>query len=83
SVNGSVVRQGLFLGGGLEQLGRQLVGVLAATAFSFCASWLLAKAIDRVLPWRVTPEQEQVGLDQSLHAESAYDFGAVRAMGRR
>ena len=27
-------------------------------------------------------EHESVGLDQALHAESAYDLGSVRTMGR-
>ena len=83
SVNAAVTDQGLLLGGGFTQLGRQTVGVLAATAFSFTASWLLAKAIDRVLVWRVTQDEEQTGLDQALHAETAYDFGSIRTLGRR
>ena len=83
SVNAAVTDQGLLLGGGFTQLGRQTVGVLAATAFSFTASWLLAKAIDRVLVWRVTHDEEQTGLDQALHAETAYDFGSIRTLGRR
>ena len=83
SVNAAVTNQGLLLGGGFTQLGRQTVGVLAATAFSFTASWLLAKAIDRVLVWRVTQDEEQTGLDQALHAETAYDFGSIRTLGRR
>ncbi len=82
AVNSGVTSEGLLYGGGAGQLGRQAVGVLAAAAFSFTATWLLAKAVDRVLPLRVTPEQEQVGLDQTLHAESAYDLGSVRTLGR-
>ena len=82
AVNPAVVREGLLYGGGAGLLGRQAVAVLAATAFSFCATWLLAKAVDRVLPLRVSREQEQVGLDQSLHAETAYDLGSVRTLGR-
>jgi len=83
AVNPVVADEGLLLGGGLTQLGRQAVGVLAATAFSFTASWVIAKAVDRVLPWRVSEDEEQAGLDQALHAETAYDFGSVRTMGRR
>ena len=83
AVNPVVVDQGLLLGGGPAQLGRQALAVLAATAFSFSVSWLLAKAVDRVLPWRVSPEQEQAGLDQSMHAETAYDLGSVRSFGAR
>ena len=82
AVNPGIVRQGLLYGGGVDLLGRQAIAVLAATAFSFCATWLLAMAINRFLPLRVTQEQEQVGLDQSLHAETAYDLGSVRTLGR-
>jgi Amt family ammonium transporter len=82
SVNAVVADEGLLLGGGLDQLGRQAVGVLAATAFAFVASWLIAKAVDQVIPWRVSEQDEQVGLDMSSHSETAYDLGAVRSLGR-
>ena len=82
AVNAVVTSEGLLLGGGPAQLGRQTIGVLAATAFSFGVSYLLARGVDRVLPLRVTPEQERTGLDQVLHAEQAYDLGSVRTMGR-
>ena len=57
--------------------------MLAATAFSFAASWLLARLVDLVVPWRVSEEDEHAGLDAALHAETAYDFGSVRTLGRR
>ena len=37
AVNPSVAHQGLLLGGGLGQVGRQLLGVLAASAFAFAS----------------------------------------------
>ncbi len=83
SVNDAVTSEGLLLGGGLTQLGRQAVGLLATTAFSFTVSWLIAKGVGVVLPWRITEDEERLGLDQALHAEQAYDFGAVRTLGRR
>ena len=81
-INPSVVHEGLLYGGGLGQLGRQAVGVLAATAWSFGATYVLAVAVNRVMPLRVTHEEEATGLDQALHSESAYDFSSVRSMGR-
>ncbi|MCU1692183.1 MAG: ammonium transporter, partial [Frankiales bacterium] len=83
AVNAGVVHEGLLLGGGAGQLGRQAVGVLAATAFSFTVSYVIARGVDLVLPWRVSEEDEHTGLDQVLHAETAYDFGSVRTLGRR
>ena len=81
-VNGAVTHEGLLYGGGLWLLGRQLVAVLVATAWAFGATWLLATALNRVIPLRVSREHESTGLDQALHAESAYDLGSVRTMGR-
>ncbi|MCW2613352.1 MAG: ammonia channel protein [Frankiales bacterium] len=83
AVNPVVQDEGLLLGGGATQLGRQALALVAATAFSFTVSWLLAKGVDRVLPWRVTEDEEQSGLDRAMHAETAYDFGSVRTLGRR
>jgi Amt family ammonium transporter len=82
AVNPAVTHDGLLYGGGLGQLGRQAIGVVAATAFSFVATYLLARAVNRVIPLRVSEEEEATGLDQALHSESAYDFGSVRSMGR-
>jgi Amt family ammonium transporter len=82
SVNEGIAHEGLFYGGGLGQLGRQAIGVVAATAFSFTVTYLLARAVNAVVPLRVSIEDEVTGLDQALHAESAYDFGSVRSMGR-
>ncbi|GAC1442767.1 MAG: ammonium transporter [Mycobacteriales bacterium] len=82
AVNPAVVHEGLLYGGGLSQLGRQAVAVLAASAWSFGATYLLARAVNRVIPLRVSEEEEVTGLDQALHSESAYDFGSVRSMGR-
>ncbi|KJS57086.1 ammonium transporter [Streptomyces rubellomurinus] len=71
--------KGLFYGGGLEQLGKQAMGVAVVAAYSFAVSWLLAKAIDRTVGFRVAEEVEVAGIDQAEHAESAYDFSAVGA----
>ncbi|WP_395294225.1 ammonium transporter [Kitasatospora hibisci] len=71
--------KGLFYGGGLEQLGKQAMGVAVVAVYSFVLSWLLAKAIDLTVGFRVAEEVELAGIDQAEHAESAYDFSAVGA----
>ncbi|MBO1413573.1 ammonium transporter [Streptomyces sp. FH025] len=71
--------KGLFYGGGFGQLGKQAMGVAVVAAYSFVLSWLLAKAVDRMVGFRVTEEAEVGGIDQAEHAESAYDFSAVGA----
>ncbi|MFF2661818.1 ammonium transporter [Kitasatospora sp. NPDC058032] len=75
--------KGLFYGGGFGQLGKQAMGVAVVAVYSFVLSWLLAKAVDRVIGFRVAEEVELAGIDQAEHAESAYDFSALgSALGR-
>ncbi|MEV0250010.1 ammonium transporter [Nocardia sp. NPDC050712] len=66
---------GLFYGGGLAQLGKQLVGVLAVAAFAFTVSFVLGKLIDKTIGFRITKEDETSGIDFALHAETAYAEG--------
>lgn len=68
---------GLFYGGGLEQLGRQAAGAGVVLVYTFVVTWLLAKGIDRLVGFRVGEDEELAGVDQSQHAESAYDFSGV------
>ncbi len=82
AVNPAVTHEGLLYGGGFWLLGRQAVAVLAAASFAFAASFVVGRLVDLMLPLRVSEEDEHTGLDQALHAESAYDLGSVRTMGR-
>jgi Amt family ammonium transporter len=63
---------GIFFGGGAELLIDQLVALGSTIVFSFVVTWIIAKAIDATIGLRVSTEDELVGLDQSQHAESAY-----------
>jgi Amt family ammonium transporter len=72
SINAAVAHEGVLLGGGAELLTDQVVAALVTLAFSFVASLLLAKAIDRVIGLRVSLDAELEGLDRSQHAETAY-----------
>ena len=82
AVNPAVKHQGLLLGGGLTQLGRQGVGVLAATAFAFTATYAIAWVLRATIGLRVTRDEEAEGLDSSQHAEAAYEFTATSSLGR-
>jgi Amt family ammonium transporter len=82
AVNPAVKDQGLLLGGGLTQLGRQGLGVLAATAFAFTATFAIAWLLRATIGLRVTPDDESDGLDSSQHAETAYEFTASSSLGR-
>jgi Amt family ammonium transporter len=82
AVNAAVHHQGLLLGGGLEQLGRQVLGVAVAAAWAFGTTLLVAKGLDRLIGLRVSPEHEIEGLDFSQHAETAYELGTSAGHGR-
>ncbi len=63
---------GVFFGGGSELLANQAIAIGATFAFSFVVTYVLAKVLDRTMGLRVSTEHELVGLDQSQHAEAAY-----------
>jgi Amt family ammonium transporter len=65
---------GLFAGGGLVQLGKQAVAVVAAAAFAFFVSLLIAWAVKKAMGLRVSEEHEISGLDYSQHGEGAYEI---------
>ncbi|MBA2949168.1 ammonium transporter [Streptomyces himalayensis] len=70
-------KEGLFYGGGLGQLGRQAVAVVVVAAYTFLVTYGIGKAIDKVMGFRASAEDELTGLDQTVHAESAYDHGVL------
>ncbi|MEV3922156.1 ammonium transporter [Actinomadura coerulea] len=70
---------GLFAGGGFALLGKQAVAVLATLAYSFVVTYVIAKVIDLVMGFRISEDDEAAGIDSTAHAETAYDFGTIRA----
>jgi Amt family ammonium transporter len=56
----------------------QFVGVVAVLAFSFVATWLIAKLVDATVGLRVTDHQEAEGLDISVHEERGYVLTEAR-----
>jgi Amt family ammonium transporter len=73
---------GVFFGGGADLLVDQLTAVGATLVYSFVVSFALAKVIDVFIGLRISPEQEDEGLDLSQHAESGYSFGELGSIGR-
>jgi Amt family ammonium transporter len=78
-VNSAIGARGLFSGGGLDLLGEQALAVVVTIAWAFVATWLVAQLVQRTIGLRVSEGVEIEGLDTAVHAESAYDFGNVRA----
>jgi len=62
---------GLFFGNP-AQIGVQLLGIVVTIVFSFSITFLVAKLLDLSIGLRVTPMEEEVGLDISAHGERAY-----------
>ncbi len=63
---------GLFLGGGLTQLGVQALGVFSVALFILIAMTIVFKIIDLVIGLRVTREEELKGLDIGEHSIESY-----------
>jgi Amt family ammonium transporter len=78
-VNGAITdvlgaKNGLFYGGGLEQLGRQFIGSLSVTVYSFAIAAILALVLKALKVFRVSEDAEIGGIDIADHGETAYDF---------
>lgn len=71
SVN-SLGADGWFFGGGADLLGKQALASVATLVFSFVVTYIVAVVINKTIGIRVSTEDELVGLDQSQHAETAY-----------
>jgi ammonium transporter, Amt family len=63
---------GLFYSGSFEQLGVQAVGVTAAFATVFVLSYATFAAIKATVGLRVSPEDEDAGLDIATHGMYGY-----------
>jgi Amt family ammonium transporter len=68
---------GLLYGGGPAQLGKQTVAALTAAIFAFTITLLLTWLINTTLGFRATPEAETAGIDETEHAETAYEFSTL------
>ena len=66
---------GLFYGGGFDQLGKQAVGAFAVLFYSLIVAFIIGYAIKFTMGFRVSQEDEVLGVDLAEHAESAYEFG--------
>jgi Amt family ammonium transporter len=74
---------GLFYGGGVDQLWRQAVGAFAVMFYSGIMTLLIGLLLHKTIGFRVTEEEERTGVDETEHAETGYDlgtFGGGRAL---
>ena len=81
SLAGGSYFEGLFYGGGVDQLWRQIVGALAVLVFSFVLTLVIGFLIQRTIGFRISEEDEITGIDNVVHAESGYDFASLGSSG--
>lgn len=67
-----LANDGLFYGGGLKQLGVQLLGVGTVVVFILIAMGLVFKLIDKTIGLRVSRDEELKGLDIGEHGMESY-----------
>ena len=58
----------------VNQLGVQVVGIIATFAWCAALSFVLLKAINAIVPLRVSDDEETEGLDIVLHEEAGYNL---------
>ena len=63
-----------LLAGNFKQLMIQLIAVVAAGAYAFIVTLIIAFVLDKTMGLRVDKEDEIMGLDQTQHSESGYNM---------
>jgi ammonium transporter, Amt family len=69
-----------LIGGDSNLFVENIIGVLAAGAYSVVVTFVLLKAIDATIGLRVSKDEESEGLDTNLHGEEGYHMGGAAAL---
>jgi Amt family ammonium transporter len=67
-----------LLEGSAALLGAQAIAVAVVCAYAAASTWLILKLISPVVQLRVSPDEEELGLDRALHGERAYTLEIPR-----
>jgi Amt family ammonium transporter len=62
-----------LLAGDMKQFVTQIIAVVAAGAYAFTVTIIIAFVLNKTIGLRVEKEDEVIGLDQTQHSESAYN----------
>jgi Amt family ammonium transporter len=62
-----------LLNGDPTFLFKQVVAVLFSSVWAFSFTYAMLRIIDAFTPVKVTETTEEIGLDESLHGEHAYE----------
>ncbi|RJP26114.1 MAG: ammonium transporter, partial [Actinobacteria bacterium] len=73
--NGVAAVNGLFFGGGVAQLAKQLLGVVSVVSWVAVTAFIMFFALKKTIGIRVDEEGQKVGMDITEHNLEAYpDF---------
>lgn len=61
-----------LLYGGSDFFFKQLVSVIVSSIYAFAFTWGMLWLINKITPVKLTKEEEEIGLDEILHGETAY-----------
>jgi Amt family ammonium transporter len=64
-----------LLYGNAAQLGHQALAVAVVPAYAFCATFVLLRLVNFMMPLRSTEDEESIGMDVVQHGEEAYLTG--------
>ena len=73
AVNPVVETNGLFTGGGFGFFITETVAVLVVSIYCFAFTYIMLKVINFITPVKVSKEEEEIGVDDVLHGEVAYE----------
>jgi ammonium transporter, Amt family len=76
AIEGLGASEGLFYGGGVTQLGRQVLASAIVSVYSCLVAMLIALAVKAIVGLRTSPEAEVEGIDVAEHAESGYELSS-------
>ena len=66
---------GLFYGGGVDQLGKQAIGAFAVLFYSLIVAAIIGLVLKATIGVRIPADEEVAGIDKAIHAETGYEFG--------
>jgi ammonium transporter, Amt family len=61
-----------LLHGGSDFFLKQLVSVVVSSVYAFAFTWGMLWFINKITPVKLSKEEEEIGLDEILHGETAY-----------
>ena len=56
---------------------KQCVAVIGASIYAFLFTYIMLAIINKITKVKVSEAEEDIGLDESLHGERAYDTGVL------